>query len=181
MRYYSLPLSATQLMEGTAERDKVGIEESIKQHLDVMLLTWLGAYHHSPSFGSALRLFDFYMPDADINNSIFKTFFPKEGKQILEWHDNVKTVIRNSLENSIIKHESRLFQNIDDLGHKVDFVSIVKKETKRVDLKNEFKKQLKIELIIKVEGHYFENEKKRSFDDFERTFELPTKPPYLRK
>ena len=171
MRYYSFPLSADQLIKGTATQHMVNIEDSIKEHLDVMLLTWLGAYHHAPAFGSVLRIFHFYMPDADKTDEQFKTFFPKEGKDKSDWEYKVIRVIKNSLEISILRHEKRLIKNLDNLGHETDFVVIEKRKIKRN----------KIELVIKIEGAYAEAGRKKIFDDFERTFELPIKPPYSKK
>jgi predicted component of type VI protein secretion system len=118
-RYYTLPFDVLRLEEGTLP--KIGLVESIRQHISLLLSSMPGSYYASPYFGTWLNKQHFQLPD-------------RMGSE-KKMEQELKDVFQENLKQLIGKYEPRL--QVRDLEVKLktpdhSFLSKVKKEGKLI-------------------------------------------------
>ncbi|MFS4432213.1 GPW/gp25 family protein [Chryseobacterium sp. S90] len=109
--YYKIPIDFAKIMD---ERDteKVSIEQSISQHIFIIVTTPLGRCKFDDSFGAEIFEVDFDLPKSD---------------------NSVKEFIARTVTESIVKHEQRLL--LEDIEVAVKNTDIGKADRKRVKKK----------------------------------------------
>lgn len=105
-RYFSIPFSAKKFREG--KHTKCDLQESVRQHVEMMLHTFPMDYRYSTTFGSALSKYHFTIPESAATQ--------------VRWGRKIKRSITDTLEQSLRKHEPRLI-NFEVM------VTILKKDT----------------------------------------------------
>ena len=87
--FYSIPLSFIGLFEQKDQNLQVPTEESLRQHISLIITTRLGDFRFDPTYGCKIWEVDFVVP-SNLNT----------------WKDEIK----ESLEEAILTHEKRIEQ-----------------------------------------------------------------------
>jgi phage baseplate assembly protein W len=91
MKYYALPFDARR---ATRELPKTDVEESVRQHIRLLLLTMPGSFRFSPWFGSWLNKHHHRLPDK------------RKGEKKLE--NELKEKLQANLRQLLSRYEPRL-------------------------------------------------------------------------
>ncbi|MEM6628747.1 MAG: GPW/gp25 family protein [Bacteroidota bacterium] len=120
--FYSIPLSFISLFEESDQNLQVSTENSLRQHISLIITTRLGDFRFDPSYGCKIWEVDFVVP-SNLNT----------------WKDEIK----KSLEEAILTHEKRIEQ-IERF--------IVRVERGDPEGAKRINQQLEIELTVHVKG-----------------------------
>jgi phage baseplate assembly protein W len=125
-QFYSMPF-LTEYVTKTPYK-KISVEESVRQHLRLILISLPGQFRYDPTFGSTLNIQHFKLPDG------------KRGGKKME--DELKDLVKKNLKLLIERHEPRLI--LEDV--------IVNVQTPNPTKDNKLLKNGRIALEIKLNG-----------------------------
>ncbi|CAA9228778.1 MAG: hypothetical protein AVDCRST_MAG56-837 [uncultured Cytophagales bacterium] len=91
MKYYALPFDARQ---ATRQLPKTDVEESVRQHIRLLLLTMPGSFRFSPWYGGWLNKHHYRLPDK------------RKGEKKLE--NELKEKLQANLRQLLTRYEPRL-------------------------------------------------------------------------
>lgn len=118
MRYYSFPLRAGELMKKKPEHPVCKLEESVRQHIYLILITRYGENRYDTSYGCELWEYDF---------ESFKAL------------DDKKHHLENSIKNLLLEHEQRLTEPNVSVTISEGPVESILKSSKKIKKKVEIK------------------------------------------
>lgn len=115
---YSIPLRCSELTKRSPKHPKVKLEESVRRHIYLILVTRFGEYRCDPSYGCQLWEHDF---------------------EHLKALDDKKHIFENSIKTLLARHESRLAEALVSIDIKEpdikDPLKLTKKIKKRIEIK----------------------------------------------
>ncbi len=115
---YSIPLRCGELTKKNPKLPKVKLEESVRRHLYLILITRFGEYRCDPSYGCQLWEHDF---------------------ENLKALDDKKHTFENSIKTLLARHEPRLMETLVSIDIKEpdikDPLKLTQKLRKRIEIK----------------------------------------------